>query len=284
MVRKNQQVLFPSKPPNSMPRKSNRDDLAASKPPTTQPAALDPGRQPRIVGWLVLIVGAFSSWYWYRPLPDSVNQTVHSTAGSSWPTSASGPKSLWTDQGLVVPSTSGATDNLPEIRDQHVNQPSDESRLIGAPKVTLIPWNDVQHDIRDILKTERVPMIPVAPDLSQNKSSFNSPQVWTPDPLQVDRTGETTHSNSSWPDQGYVPPAKTKRDQRRAAVQITTQIPPLLETGMKSIRTAESEESIGTSERLKPSSSEALQTTPSEPPRQPKFIRQPKTIGQSLRD
>ncbi len=260
-----------------MPRKSKRDDLAASKPPTTHPVAPDPGRQPRIVGWLVLIVGAFSSWYWYRPLPDSVNQTVHSTTAPSWPTSASGPKSLWSDQGLVVPSTSDAMENLAEVRDQRLSQPSDESRLIGAPKVTLVPWNDVQHDIRDILKTERVPMVPVAPDLTQHKPSINAPQVWTPDQQRVDRTGETTHSNSNWPDQGYVPSAKTKRDQRRAAAQITTQIPPLLETGMKSIRTAESEESTETRERSKPTSSEVLQTTPPAPPRQPKFIRQPKT-------
>ncbi len=277
MVRKNQQVLLHSKPPNTMPRKSKRDDLAASKPLMTHPVAPDPGRRPRIVGWLVLIVGAFSSWYWYRPLPDSVNQTVHSTTAPSWPTSASGPKSLWSDQGLVVPSTSGAMENLAEVRDQRLSQPSDESRLIGAPKVTLVPWNDVQHDIRDILKTERVPMVPVAPDLTQHKPSINAPQVWTPDQQRVDRTGETTHSNSNWPDQGYVPSAKTKRDQRRAAAQITTQIPPLLETGMKSIRTAESEESIETREGSKPTSSEVLQTTPPAPPRQPKFIRQPKT-------
>lgn len=244
-----------------MPRKSKRDDLAASKPPTTQSVAPDPGRQPRIVGWLVLIVGVFSSWYWYRPLPDTVNQTVHSTPASSWPTSATGPKSLWSDQGLVVPSTSGTMENLPEFRDQRVNQPSEESRLIGAPKVTLVPWNDVQHDIREILKTERVPMVPVAPDLTQTKPSFNAPQVWTPDEQRVGRTSETTQLNSNWPDQGYVPLAKTKRDQRRAAVQITTQIPPLLETGMKSIRAAESEES----------------TIQSEPARQPQFIRQPKT-------
>lgn len=277
MVRKNQQVLFHSKPPNSMPRKSKQDDLAASKPSTTHSVSTDPGRQPRIVGWLVLIVGAFSSWYWYRPLPDSVNQTVHSTAASSWPTSASGPKSLWTDQGLVVPSTSGATETLSEFRDQRVNQSNDESRLIGTPKVTLIPWNDVQHDIRDILKTERVPMVPVVPDLTQHKPSFNAPQVWTPDQQRVDRIGEMAHSNSNWPDQGYVPPAKTKRDQRRAASQITTHIPPLLETGMKSIRTTESEDSVGINGLSHPTSPEALQTTPSEPPRQPKFIRQPKS-------
>ncbi len=261
-----------------MPRKSKRDDLATSKPPTTQPAP-DPGRQPRVVAWLVLIVGGFSSWYWYRPLPDIVNQTVHSTAASSWPTSASGPKSLWSDQGLVVPSTAGTTEDMPEFRDERLNQLSDESRLIGAPKVTLVPWNEVQHDIRDVLRTERVPMVSIVPDLSKDKPLASAPNVWTPDQQRANQTGEATHvlSTSNWPDEGYVPPTKSKRDQRRAALQITTQIPPLLETGLKSIRTSESEESMGTSEIAKTTSSEALQTTPSAPPRQPNFIRQPKT-------
>ena len=256
-----------------MPRKTKRDNLPASKPPTATPIAPDPGRQPRIVGWLVLIVGGFSSWYWYRPLPDKVNQTVHSMAPSTWPTSASGPKSLWSDQGLVIPSTTETSENLSTLPDQRSNKPNDESRLIGAPKVTLVPWNEVQHDIRDVLKTERVPMVPLDPDLKQNKPLVSAPQVWTSDQQRADRTGESTHSSLNWPDQGYVPPAKSQRDQRRAAVQITTQIPPLLETGMKSIRTVESN----------------VSTFQSEPARQPQFIRQPHAgqshnVGQSLRD
>ena len=251
-----------------MPRKSKRDDLAASKPPSATPIAPDPGRQPRIVGWLVLIVGGFSSWYWYRPLPDSVNQTVHSTSPSAWPTSASGPKSLWSDQGLIVPSTAGAAEDLPAFRDQRTNQTTDETRLIGTPKVTLVPWNEVQHDIRDVLKTQRVPIVPIAPDLAQTKPLDSSPQVWTPDQQRSERVGEAIPSNSNWPDQGYVPPAKTQRDQRRPVVQITTQIPPLLETGMKPIRTAPADESI----------------EKSEPARQPQFIRQPRNAAPSLRD
>ena len=276
-----------SKHPNFMARKSKRSDLATSKSPVTPVTKPDTGRQPRIVGWLVLIVGGFSSWYWYRPLPDTVNQTVHSTPPSSWVSTKSGPKSLWSDSGLVVPSTSGFTDNLPEVRvdasNQQrvtavstVNQQSDESQLIGPPKVTLVPWNDVQYDIRDVLKTERVPLVPIAPNLIENNPLSNSPRVWTPEQQHPNRPGDTTQSNANWPDVGYDPPEKAKRNQQRTAAQITTQIPPLLETGMKSIRTTDSDDSSRANDNSKSTSPGSVLDTPLEPTRQPQFIRQPK--------
>ena len=264
-----------------MARKSKRDDLAAKKTPLTQANVTDPGRQPRIVGWLVLIVGGFSSWYWYRPLPDSVSQTVHSTIPTSWPTSKSGPKSLWSDTGLVVPSTSGEPDNRAEFRVDSPRQLSEESRLIGAPKVTLLPWSEAHHDIRDALKTERVPMVPMTPNLIDGKLKSNSPQVWTPETQQSTEAGNTTKFNSSWPDVGYVLPEKISRDQQPTTVQITTQIPPLLEKGMKSIRTADdlvdSARANGFSNSNSNSkSSESALPPPPEPTRHPMFIRQPK--------
>lgn len=260
-----------------MARKSKRDDLAAPKNPLTQANATDPGRQPRIVGWLVLILGGFSSWYWYRPLPDSVNQTIHSTVPTSWPTSKSGPKSLWSDTGIVVPSTSDVPVNRPKFRGDSPSQKGEEFGLIGPPKVTLVPWNEVHHDIRDVLKTERVPRVPMAPNLMDGNLHSSSPKVWTPDMQQSTETGNTTKFNSSWPDVGYVLPEKIRRDQQRTAVQITTQIPPLLETGMKSIRTYDgSEDSTRTNGDSNSNSAEPEQHPPPEPKRQPMFIRQPK--------
>ncbi len=276
-----------SKHPNFMARKSKRNDLATSKSPATPRIKPDTGRQPRIIGWLVLIVGGFSSWYWYRPLPDTVNQTVHSTIPSSWATTKSSPKSLWSDSGLVVPSTSGTPDNLLEVRVNSssqqrvtavsaVNQESDESRLIGPPKVTLVPWNEVQHDIRDVLKTERVPLVSIAPNLTDGNSLSNSPRVWTPEKQHPDRAADITQSNANWPDAGYSPPEKIKKNQKRNSVQITTQIPPLLETGMKSIRTTDSDDSIKTGVFSNSNSTESAMDTPPEPKRQPMFIRQPR--------
>lgn len=287
MQQRTTKVLFTSKHPNSMARKSKRSDLATSKSPATPLTTPDPGRQPRLVGWLVLIVGGFSSWYWYRPLPDTVNQTVHAMAPSSWASTKSGPKSLWSDSGLVVPSTSGTPDNLLEVRADSsnqqrvtavspVNQQSDDSQLIGPPKVTLVPWNEVQHDIRDVLKTERVPLVPIVPNLSEGNSLSNSPRVWTPEKQQPNRAGGTTPSNANWPDAGYVSPEIIRKNQQRTAVQITTQIPPLLETGMKSIRTTDSDDSIKTGVFSKSNSAESALDTPPEPTRQPQFIRQPK--------
>ena len=259
-----------------MARKSKRDVLAKSKAPTTKPPKPDPGRQPRIVGWLVLIVGGLSSWYWYRPLPDNVSKTVHSNLSSDWPTSISGPKSLWSEQNLMVPSTLAATEKLPETRNEFANQKSDESRLIGEPKVTLVPLNEVQPDFREVLKTERVPMIPIAPDMKIEYSISNAPQVWTHDDKTSNPIGGLIPATSNWPDEGYKPPARIQKEQHRSAVQITSQIPPLLETGMKSIRTSDPDESVGTNNTVKQNSPETDLRSSPEPPRQPQFIRQPK--------
>jgi len=280
-------VLFTSKHPNSMARKSKRSDLATSKSPSTPLVKPEPARQPRTVGWLVLIVVGFSSWYWYRPLPDTVNQIVHATAPSSWASTKSSPKSLWSDSGLVVPSTSGVPDSLLEQRvdsssqqsgtaDSAVNQQSDDSRLIGPPKVTLVPWNDFQQDIRDVLKTERVPLVPIAPNLTEGSSPFNSPRIWTPEKQLPNRAEDAAQSNPIWPDSGYEPPEKTRKNQQRTAAQITTQIPPLLETGMKSIRTTDLDDSAQKSEISKSPIEGSPLNTPTPPARKPQFIRQPR--------
>ena len=259
-----------------MARKSKRDDLAKTKAPITKPHKPDPGRQPRIVGWLVLIVGGLSSWYWYRPLPDVVSQTVHSNLSSDWPSSISGPKSLWSEQNLMVPSTLEATENFPEPRNEFANPKSEEPRLIGAPKVTLVPLNEVQPDIREILKTQRVPIVPIKPDMKIDHSISNAPQVWTPDDQQSSRAEDRIPSIANWPDEGYVPPARIQKEQRRSAVKITSQIPPLLETGMKSIRTNDPDETVGTSNTAKRNlAATELRSTP-EPARSLQFIRQPK--------
>ncbi len=246
-----------------MAKKTNRNDQPPAKASPSRPVLEDNGRQPRIVGWLVLIVGGFSSWYWYRPLPDSVHQTVHATGPSSWASSKSGPNSLWTDQTLILPSTEEKIDaaSLPLIESS--SQANDDSQLVGSPKVTLVPWNDVHVNIRDVIKTERVPLVPVTPDF-QKETLADAPQPWTPDQQLSNRAGAATEFKPKWPDAGYIPQQKLQKEQRRAATQITTPIPKLLETGMKSIRPDETENL--------PQSNVSAQ-----PPRQPQFIRQPRS-------
>ena len=243
-----------------MARKPKRDDLAKSKPSPQKPVS-DPGRQPRVVGWLVLIVGGLSTWYWYRPLPDTVTETVHSTIPASWPTSTSSPKSLWSNEKLELPNTA---DVRPEIRTDFANRMGDESGLVGEPKVSLVPWNDSRVDIRDVIKTERVPMVPVTPNLKAERTISNLAPVWAP---------ESQRSSSSWPDEGYVPPAKPPR---HSASKITAPIPPFLETGMKSIRPLEFDESSSTREKSNTANTETAAVPSPEPARQPQFIRQPK--------
>jgi len=259
-----------------MARKSKRDDLATKDASKSKPIVADPGRQPRIVGWLVLIVGGFSSWYWYRPLPDTVNQTVHATIASSWASSTSGPKSLWTDQTLILPSADGIEYPTHGFRAEVANHSGEDAQLVGTPNVTLVPWNEAHTDIREVLKTERVPMVPVAPNFNEFPRASAS-QVWTPDQQLSNRIGESSNSRSNWPDAGYVPPQKIQKEQRRTATKITTQIPKLLETGMKSIRIEESIESVAQTFPNQPARPVDALPEAVQPARQPQFIRQPRS-------
>ena len=269
-----------------MAKKSKRDDLGASNAHAIVDQTTDPGRQPRIVGWLVLILGGFSSWYWYKPLPDSVNQAAHATSPSSWATTKSGPNSLWTDETLFLPSTE-PFEKSPEFRSELSNHQSEDANLVGNPNVTLVPWSEPQHDIREVLKTERVPMVPVAPNFRETAKT-TPPPTWIPEHQLSNRFQEPLSLTSKWPDAGYVPPQKVQKEQRRAATQITTQIPKLLETGMKSIRTEDSDETSSESLKSNPhiqtspidgalqSSSQTSSQTTAPPARQPQFIRQPR--------
>ncbi len=259
-----------------MAKKSKRSDLGASNkaPPTSPPS---PSRQPRIVGWLVLIAGGISTWYWYKPLPDSVHQTVNSASAASWATSDSGPKSLWSDQGLVVPGTSGVFENPIEFQSSNTNAQSAESaeaNLVGTPKVTLVPWSDTQLDIREVLKKEASA---VPSDRKESNFTAEPTRSLPPAASSALSSIETTISKPSWPDEGYVPPPKAKR---RNQAQITAPIPPFLETGMKSIRTTDSDDNSpprDANQRDANQPNTEQQSAPASVPiRQPQFIRQPK--------
>jgi hypothetical protein len=261
-------VLFPFKLPRTMAKKPKLSDLGASNkaPPASTPT---PGRRPRIVGWLVLIAGGVSTWYWYKPLPDSVHQTVNSASAASWATSDSGPKSLWSDQGLVVPGTASVFENPVEFQSDNTNAKSAEASLVGTPKVPLIPWSDTQHDIREVLKKE-ADAVPAY--RKQSNFAAQPPQSLPSVAIPAFSSIEATVSKPSWPDEGYVPPPKAKR---RSQAQITAPIPPFLETGMKSIRTTDSEDNLPSRDTNQTNTDQQSAITPP-PIRQPQFIRQPK--------
>jgi hypothetical protein len=265
--------------PKKMTRKktTKRSDLAP--PPKTAPekSQVDAGRQPRTLGWFVLIVGACSTWYWYRPLPKTVTETVHSTIPNNWPTSQSGPRSLWTDDGLIVPSIDdikfhNAVDRLGPLAPN-----SDNSPLVGTPNVSVIPWEDTRKDFRDVLRAEVLPRLPVEP-LVTSVPIDSKPPTWTPDDknsLSPKASKEASKDRETkWPDAGYVPEQVVQKVKQKQANKITTKIPQLLETGMRSIRTSEEIETAGRGDVSNPS---GLVSIPQEPavPRQPNFIRQP---------
>jgi hypothetical protein len=255
-----------------MARKKKLDDL--TPPPTNPQPHPDTGRQPRILGWLVLIAGASSTWYWYRPLPQVVQETTNATLPTNWPTSQTGPKSLWSEQGLVVPSLSAAYEPIPATPSELIATRDDNSGLVGAPKVALMPsneWNEPRQDIREALKTEKIPLVPIEANTAP-KPLLQGPKLWTND-QNAPQSNSLSSVKNNWPDQGYAPPPNPKKEQMRAATKITTQIPPLLETGMRTIKTKDETEANGPA-----ASTETPQTMPTQsPPRQPQFIRQPRT-------
>lgn len=256
------------------PRKPKRDDLVPPSLPKEATSIPDKGRQPRIVGWLVLITGGFSSWYWYRPLPSSVNESVHATMPKDWPTSASGPKSLWSDSGLVLPSIGDNHDHGLEAKSRSPSLLSSESELVASPRVTLVPLTEKRQELLEVLKTERIPMVPVSPLPSLDKSATGPAPLWTQEDSETGGPSRATSSNV-WPDVGYVPPEKTRRQQAKAATRITTRIPALLETGMKSIRTSEDLE-LGSNANHPGNESGAAPVDTHGIERTPQFIRQPK--------
>lgn len=279
-------------PSLSMARKKKRDDL---EPVQIEPAAVDLGRQPRVLGWLVLIVGTASTWYWYRPLPPTVTEAVNAAKPNDWSNGSTAPASIWTDNGLIVPSLTDANspstfapslaDRAPPSQTLPDRAPlnREASQLVGSVGIALVPMHESKVDIRDVLKTERLPMVPVEPVRPEAKNPTAGPSTWVPESMQTPTAllPKTQGAASSWPDVGYVPESVKQRAALRAATKITTSIPPLLETGMRSIKTLEGKEEQQV-EKTGPASQEGSQgnadssSNAPAPGRAPAFIRQPK--------
>jgi len=263
--------------PCSMARKKKQDDL---RPAPIEPSTVDPGRQPRVLGWLVLIVGTASTWYWYRPLPPSVTEAVNATQSYDWSNSPSEPKSIWTDQGLIVPSLSDSN-KAPTFDPTIPNREVPE--LVGTTGIALVPWHEPKSNLRDVLQTERLPMEPIEPLRPEANSPTKDSTTWIPEnvPAKTKGTTKIPENTNAWPDEGYVSDSAKQRADLRAATKITTQIPPLLETGMRSIRTEEAAqegnvERKSLADKASKSISDAATGHATSATRPPNFIRQPK--------
>ena len=255
-------------------KRKNLNELDSRPVSTGATVPLDSGRQPRILGWLVLIAGACSTWYWYRPLPPSVAETVHSTLPNRWPTSQSGPRSLWTDDGMIVPNIADALESSKADQGFTSEPISLDATLASPPYVALIPSDDARPNIREMLKTERIPRVPVEPMIATAPSNSTLPPLWSPDQQSSKPAVLANPNQSAWPDLGYVPKQPDKKSQQKQANPITTQFPHLLETGMRSIRTSENHEaSVNDASTAFPPATKTEGSSTAE--RQPQFIRQP---------
>lgn len=247
-----------------MARKKKRDDLNPQPFPASGTSdSIDAGRQPRLLGWIVLILGSFSTWYWYRPLPSSVAETLHSTP--------KGPTSIWANGRFDLPSLETLVEEdsqQPHSRTQTETTPE----LLGKPGVALLPQIDPLPNVRDVLNKTSVPLLPPVPPIQV--SSQSRPETWSPEQQSPVLSRPLLKAGDAWPDIGYVPESHTNRGLSQNKMEIppmtTSHIPPLLETGMRTIRLAdEAEKSEGLPARP------TTKATNDAPPRQPQFIRQP---------
>jgi hypothetical protein len=252
-----------------MSRKKKRDDLASEPKPTKDSPSVDPGRQPRVLGWLVLITGAFSTWYWYRPLPPAATETANSTLPTRWPTSQSGPKSVWTHDRLDIPNLADFAEEESDLLLKPSAAQSSEPKLVGTPNVSLVPWDEPAQDIHAVLKSEVIPLVPIEPPIGSSSNPTLSPPTWTPGQQEEADSKASKKRRNEWPDVGYNPEPSRELPKQKRASRVATQIPALLETGMRSIRTSEE------GEVSRPHPTETPGPHPSQPSRQPQFIRQP---------
>lgn len=290
----------------------------APEPSPTLPASTNDTaytQQPKVLGWLVLLAGGFSTWYWYRPLPPQVNETANSGFSAQWPAANTNPKSIWDDRGLIVPSLDVPLE-VPKLESslggaiassnnqlQSANN-SLTNDLVGPTQVTLVPAREKKSDLAEILKNEKLPLVPIdnapplatqptrppAPWIADGNSSAKSPtpppyvnnKVPQSDvvpaspfrtPIVVDKPGVKNETiGSKWPDSDYSP-ATLGRPANPQIVSKATP-PALLETGMRSIRLQDGEQD---SVLTKP----ALPALPpsNQPMREPVFIKQPRPKG-----
>lgn len=300
---------------HSMAKKSQ----PVSEPtPPSAPSTNDSAytQQPRVLGWLVLLAGGFSTWYWYRPLPPSVSETTNSGFSTQWPTASTNPKSIWNDQGLIVPSLDVPIE-VPKLESSiggalasSSNQPSNSNKsssndLVGPAQVTLVPARQNKSDLAEILKNEKLPLVPIdnappvstpttrppapwiaddkskSPPIASNTLQNTPPNTKVPQsdtvPASPFRTPTVVNkppinnelTGGRWPDSDYSPATIGKPTNPQIVSK--TAPPALLETGMRSIRLQDNDQEGIASKPIQPA------IAPNSPPsREPVFIRQPR--------
>ncbi|MFN7873813.1 MAG: hypothetical protein ACK5PB_00750 [Pirellula sp.] len=88
----------------------------------TAPVA-EPTNRPIILGFLILAAGGYSTWYWYKPLPD----LTQSVSSSPWDQDRSAEWN-WTDSAVLRP-------NLEELISSDLDRPAVASSLPATSSV-----------------------------------------------------------------------------------------------------------------------------------------------------
>ncbi len=232
-------------------------------------------QRPRVLGWLILAAGGFSSWYWYKPLPPEVGRAAY----SDWDHSTSGKKE-WNDSSLSEASLiRPSLDELEEVGLAQTSTPSElNNSWVGTRRDGLIPVPNQSSTLSDILSSEPQPPTPELTAEVRSVQSMARPWVEGMGPAsessnKVSNKIATEYSAAPWPDTVY----RQQPVNRETAV--SSSIPALLNPGQQhfassKIRTQENE-----ADRSKRAPMEQdIPASPSKPPidRAPLFIRQPK--------
>lgn len=233
-------------------------------------------QRPRVLGWLILAAGGFSSWYWYKPLPPEVGRAAY----SDWDHSTSGKKE-WNDSSLSETSLiRPSLDELEEVGLAPTSTPSElNNSWVGTRRDGLIPVPNQSSSLSDILSSEPQPTAPELTAEVRSVQSLARPWVEGMSAASSESSNKVSNKIASefsaapWPDTVY----RQQPVERESA--IPSSIPPLLNPGQQhfassKIRTQENE-----AERSKRSPMEQdIPAPPSRPPidRTPLFIRQPK--------
>lgn len=146
-------------------------------------------RQPKLLGVMVLVGGAISTWCWYRPLPKDAKNVANglvsvASAGDMASKEDAPPKSLWGLEGLVFPSffskaspdkndRGGAGTNVVAVGSGAGDLPGD---LVGDQELQLTPYQRLDTPLKDRVAGEPLPIIPVMPPLHRGPPA--KPPLW----------------------------------------------------------------------------------------------------------
>lgn len=217
-------------------------------------------RRPRTLGWIILAAGGFSTWYWYKPLPEDATDVAY----SKWEHATRDHQSPWPDSGLLRPRLEDL-DATPSPFYPEGNSVSSQSELSGTPTSSLVPAPMHRKNLDELIAELPQPEmreISVPTKWSKMEMTATSETIGR----QTDRAASFSDA-TEWPDASY---RKQVAEPRERDVPIP--IPPLLNRASSptTIQTQEDELSQSSHTRFPEISPHE------EMPRTPQFIRQPK--------